>query len=202
MKLITLLHSQSTALSSEINISYYGKKYPKLVKILLLYYKLGVSSKFLQCAQKTKLLISVESPNWAEQNSTNNLCCSMYSCQDILYNRNVSNGFEDKNKYLTDQVLESTIIHFQRKWLEHVFKHKAPKCLTHPCCLPVHMLHTVVCEWNMFGSHSRYVCEADLVYLFAVFSACCLFVCLCLSVTVSLAVAWAGTFAWSNHPGV
>ena len=45
----------------------------------------------------------------------------MYSCQDILYNRNVSNGFEDKNKYLTDQVLESTIIHFQRKWLEHVF---------------------------------------------------------------------------------
>ena len=156
------------------------------MKIFLLYYKLGISSKFLQCAQNTKQLISVESPNWAEQNSTNNLCCSMYSCQDILYNRNVSNGFEDKNKYLTDQVLESTIIHFQRKWLEHVFKHKAPKCLTRPCCLPVHMLHTVVCEWNTFGS---YVCEANLVYLFAVFSACCLYVFVCVSLFICRCVS-------------
>ena len=80
IKLITLFHSESTAHSNDINISYY-EKYSKLVKMTWHFVKI---LPFLQCARNSKQFISIDSPSLAEQNNTNDfiVACTVV---EILY---------------------------------------------------------------------------------------------------------------------
>ena len=58
-ELIAPFHSESTALSNDISISYY-EKIPKIGKIPLCFIKI---LPFLQCAQNAKQFISIDSPS-------------------------------------------------------------------------------------------------------------------------------------------
>ena len=64
------------------------KKYPKLVKILLLQTWHSVKIlPFLQCAQNMKQFISLDSPSWAEQNGTNSfvVACTVVEIYQFKY---------------------------------------------------------------------------------------------------------------------
>ena len=61
MKLITSFNLESTANSNDTDISVM-KKYPKLVKLPLLWHFIKILS-FLQYAQNTKQFISADSPS-------------------------------------------------------------------------------------------------------------------------------------------